>query len=98
MYILKIIRYNWLNQKDFDKEFHFPNLFNFKVDYCDYPLKFGCASFQDVGQLYNSERTSLAMLASNLTIKSVFPSSIERQNVKLVLKAVNKLTISALTI
>ena len=98
VHILKSIPNNWLNQKDFDKTSHFPNLVNFKVDYCDYPLKFGCASFQDVRQLYNSERTSLAKLTPHLTMKSCFPSSIERQNVKLVLKVVNELTISALTI
>ena len=98
VHILKSIRNNWLNQKDFDKTFHFPNLVNFKVDYFDYPLKFGCASFQDVRQLYTTERTSLAKLAPYLTMKSCFPSSIERQNVKLVLKVVNELTISALTI
>ena len=91
VHILKSIRNNWLNQKDFDKTFHFPNLVNFKVDYCDYPLQSGCASFQDVRQLCNSERTSLAKLAPHLTMKSCFPSSIERQNVKLVLKVVNEL-------
>ena len=65
VHILKSIRNNWLNQKDFDKTFHFPYLGNLKVDYCDYPLKFGCASIQDVHKLYHSERTSLAMLAPN---------------------------------
>ena len=71
---------------------------NVKGDYFDNPLKFGCASFQDVRQLYTSERTSFAKLAPHLTMKSCFPSSIEHQNVKLVLKVVNELTISALTI
>ena len=98
VHLLKSIRNNWLNQKDYDKTFHFPNLVNFKADYTDYPLKFGSASFQDVSQLYNSERASLAKLAPHLTMKACFPSSIERQNVKLVLKVVNELTISALTI
>ena len=72
VHILKSIRNNWLNQKDFDKTFHFPNLVNFKVDYFDYPLKFGCASFQDVRKLYTTERTSLPKLAPHLTMKSCF--------------------------
>ena len=87
---MKSIRKDWLNIKDVDKTLYF--------DYRDYPLKFGCASFQDVRQLYNSEKTSLAKLAPHLTMKSCFPISIERQNVKLVLNVVNELTISALTI
>ena len=46
--------------------------------------------------LYNSEKQSLAKLAPNLTIKACFPSIIERQNVKIVLKVINELSIAAL--
>ena len=48
IFIPRLARFhcNWLNQKDVDKTLDFPNLVNFKVDYCDYHLKFGCASFQ----------------------------------------------------
>ena len=69
-----------------------------EVDYCNYPLEFSSASFQDVRLLYNSEKSNLAKLALHLTLKACFPSTIERQNVKLVLKVVNELTLAALTI
>ena len=46
--------------------------------------------------LYASEKESLAKLAPNLTIKACFLSAIERQNVKLVLKVINVLTLAAL--
>ena len=98
VHILKSIRNNWLNQKDFEKTFHFPNIDNFEVDYTRYPLESLLASFQDVRLLYHSERDSLAKLAPHLTVKACFPSCIERQNVKLVLKVVNELTHAALEI
>ncbi|KAI6652390.1 Transposable element P transposase [Oopsacas minuta] len=56
------------------------------------------ASFQDLRILSSSERGSLAKLAPQLTLKACFPSSIERQNVRLVLKVFNALTLSALEI
>ena len=46
--------------------------------------------------LYNSERDSLAKLAPRLTSKACYPSNLERQNVKLVLKVVHESTIAAL--
>ena len=48
--------------------------------------------------LYNSERDSLAKLAPRLTSKACYPSNLERQNVKLVLKVVHESTIAALAI
>ncbi|KAI6658151.1 Transposable element P transposase [Oopsacas minuta] len=54
--------------------------------------------FQDGRLLYSSERGSLAKLAPQLTAKACFPSSIERQNFRLVLKVFNDLTLSALEI
>ena len=88
MHILNSIRNNWSNQKDVHKTFHFPNFQNFKLDYCQYPVQVFSASFGDVRLLYNLEKQSLAKLAPNLIIKACFPSAIERQNVKLVLKVV----------
>ena len=96
VHILKSIRNNWFNQKDIRKTFHFPNFQNIKLDYCVYPVQVYSASFSDVRLLYNSEKESLAKLAPNLTIKACFPSAIERQNVKLVLKVFNELTVAAL--
>ena len=51
-----------------------------------------------INVFYKSERNSLAKLAPHLTVKSCYPSSIERQNEKLVLKVVNELTQAALEI
>ena len=47
VHILKTISNNWLNQKDFEKTFQYPNLENFAIDYCQYPLKVHSACFQD---------------------------------------------------
>ena len=98
VHILKSTSNNWLNQKDFEKTFKYPNFENFALDYCQYPLKVQSACFQDIRLLYNSESKSLAKLAPHLTMKACFPSTIERQNVKLVLKVVNELTRAALRI
>ena len=61
-----------------------------------YPVQVYSASFSDVRLLYASEKESLARLAPYLTIKACFSSAIERQNVKLVLKVFNELTLLAL--
>ena len=98
VHILKSICNNWLNQKNFDKTLRFPNFEHIEIDKCSYPLSVHSASFQDVRLLYNSERDSLEKLAPHLSVKACFPSSLERQNVKLVLKVVNELTLSALEI
>ncbi|KAI6648653.1 Transposable element P transposase [Oopsacas minuta] len=92
------IRNNWLNQKNFDKTMYYLKLEDFEIDKCQYPLCLHSASFQDVSLLYSSERGSLAKLAPQLTVKACFPSSIERQDVELVLKVFNGLTLSALEI
>ena len=77
---------------------YFPKFDDIEFDKCGYPLCVYSASFQDVGILYNFERGSLAKLAPQLTVKACFPSSIERQNVSLVLKVINELTQSGLQI
>ena len=84
VHILKSVRNNWLNQKDFHRTFHFLNFQNFQLSSCEDHIQVLSASFSDVRLLYNSEKQSLAKLAPRLTIKACFPSIIERQNVKLV--------------
>ena len=96
VHILKSVRNNWLNQKDFHRTFHFPNFQNFQLSSCEDYIQVLSASFSDVRLLYISEKQFLAKLAPRLTIKACFPSIIERQNVKLVFKVVNELTIAAL--
>ena len=98
VHILKSIRNNWLNQQSDGKLFSYPDLDCISIDRSINPLKICHASFRDVRMLYNSERDSLAKLAPRLTLKSCCPSSLERQNVKLVLKVVHESTIAALAI
>ena len=61
-----------------------------------YPDQVYSVSFSDVRLLYASKKESLAKLAPNLNIKACFPSAIERQNVKIVLKVFNVLTLAVL--
>ena len=98
VHILKTIRNNWLNQQTVNKLFSYPDLNCFSIDRSAYPLKICHASFRDIRMLYNSERDSLAKLAPRLTSKACYPSNLERQNVKLVLKVVHESTIAALAI
>ena len=48
--------------------------------------------------LYRSERGSVAKLAPRLSAKACYPSSIERHNVKPVLKIIHESTLAALVI
>ena len=98
VHILKSVRNNWLNQQSDGKLFSYPDLNCISIDQCTYPLKICHASFRDIRMLYNSERDSLAKRAPRLTAKSCYPSSLERQNVKLVLKVVHESTIAGLAI
>ena len=98
MHILKCVLNNWLNQYSDGKLFYYPDLNCIPIDQCTYPLKICHDSFRDIRMLYNSARDCLAKLAQRLTAKSCFPSSLERQNVKLVLKVVHESTIAGLAI
>ena len=98
LHILKTIRNNWLNKKSDSKLFSYPDLNCISISQCTNPLKIQFASFRDIRMLYNSEKDSLAKLAPCLTLKSCYPSILERQNVKLVLKVVHESTIAALAI
>ena len=86
VHILESVRNNLLNQQSDRKLFSYPDLNCISIDQSTYQFKICHASFRDIRMLYNSERDSLAKLAPRLTAKSCYPSSLERQNVKLVLK------------
>ena len=98
MHILKTIRSNWLNQKYDSKLFSYPDLNCISIDQCTNPLKIQFASFRDIHMLYYSENDSLAKLAPRFTLKSLYASDLELQNVKFVLKVVHESTIAALAI
>lgn len=54
------------------------------------------ASFADVTQLYTAEKTSLVKAGYKLNAKAVNPTSMERQNVKLVLDVINPFVSNAI--
>lgn len=87
VHLLKCIRNNWLGQSDYDHTFLCPGIVNEML--CK-------ASFAHVRDLYSSEKNSVLKLAPNLTHKSIFPNSLERQNVKLALKVFDEKTAAAL--
>ena len=95
VHILKTIRNNWLNQQFGGKLFSYPDLDCIFIDQSTNTLKICHASFRDIRILSNSEKDSLAKLAPSLTLKSCYPSILERQNVKLVFKVVHESTIAA---
>ena len=76
VHILKCIRNNWINLKNFKKTFTFPG-FN------DYNEIFR-ASFTELEHVYEMEKSLTIKQAYRLSWKALHPHSIERQNVKLV--------------
>ena len=85
---MKCIRNNWINQAD--KTFVFPDFHH------NSSLKH--ASFFDLITLYHTEREHTLKNGYMLTWKSLFPNAIERQNVKLALRIIDRTTVAALEI
>ena len=98
VHILKCICNNWLNTPDFSHTFLFPCLNDISTEAIKYPLTKCKACFEDVRSLYKQEQHSFAKIPHQLIAKSCWPSSIERENVKLALKIFNELTIAGLII
>jgi hypothetical protein len=92
VHLLKSVRNNWLGQADAEKTFSFPN-FPCSDDVHQVVSR---ASFSHVRRLYYSEKDNIVKLAPNLTYKALYPSSLERQNVKLALKVFDEKTVVAL--
>uniref|UniRef100_A0A2L2Y813 Transposable element P transposase n=1 Tax=Parasteatoda tepidariorum TaxID=114398 RepID=A0A2L2Y813_PARTP len=101
VHIIKCVRNNWLNQKNYNSCMFYPE---FQVDVTNdidtndnvknVPLK--TASFQALRKLHEFERSNLVKYAPTLITKSLFPSNIERQNVKLALNIFNRQLIGAI--
>ncbi|XP_065298429.1 uncharacterized protein [Dermacentor albipictus] len=85
VHILKCIRNNWLNQKNDQKCFYFPEL---KPDFIGKQQMLS-ASFATIRNLYNLESERLLSYGYSLSRKALCPSNIERQNVKLALQIFN---------
>ncbi|KAH9384172.1 hypothetical protein HPB48_026165 [Haemaphysalis longicornis] len=81
--LLKCIRNNWINQKNHQRCFSFPE---FDTEGGGRMLS---ASFETLREAYDLEIGQLLRFAYTLSRKSLFPSATERQNVKLALQIFN---------
>lgn len=84
VHIFKCIRNNWLNLKNEGLTFCYPDFENFDI------IRY--ASFDAVRKTYNSECHKLLKIGYGLTAKALWPSTIERQNVKLVAQVFSETT------
>ena len=90
VHIIKSIRNNWLNQKDYNKTFTYPNFDQIHVS--------NTAVFEEIRQLYKSDQHAVAKLAPRLTSKACWPSTFEKQNVSLALRIFDGSTAAALNV
>lgn len=88
VHLLKNIRNNWINKKPHCKMVypHFENHNNL----------LRVASFDALKELHRLEEGSLLKYGYGLTLKALFPSSLERQNVKLALQIFSGRIVTAL--
>lgn len=93
VHLLKSVRNNWLNQKNVEKAMYFPNFPNFTNDNVNH---FQTASLLSLKNLLCCESNSLLKFGYMLSLKSLSPSNLERQNVNLVLKIFNEYVPQAL--
>lgn len=86
VHLIKCIFNNWLNSKP-DQMFDFPDFDTSEKKY---------ASFSAIKKLHELEYDKLLKFGYSLNLKALFPSSLERQNVKLSLKIFNSFVVEAL--
>ena len=85
---MKCVRNNWINQKDENVSFFFPNFDNVNIHHT--------ASFKTIRKLYDVECDKLLKFGYGLTLKALWPTNIEKQNVKLVLQIFSEFVSEAL--
>ncbi|XP_077489629.1 uncharacterized protein LOC144100614 [Amblyomma americanum] len=85
VHILKCIRNNWLNQKNDQLCFYFPD-FN---ENSNQPPRMRTASFATIREAYKLESDQLLRYGYSLSRKALYPSSLERQNVMFALQIFN---------
>lgn len=78
VHLLKCIRNNWINQKNENQCFIYPDFDN-SNKMCE-------ANFATLKHLHEIECHNIVKYAKTLTLKSLSPTSMEKQNVKLALK------------
>jgi hypothetical protein len=81
VHIFKCIRNNWLNLKTYRKTFCFPDFDDNEI------VRY--ASFEAIREVYNIETEKLLKFGYGLSLKALWPSTFERQNVKLVTQIFN---------
>lgn len=86
VHIVKNVRGNWLNEKMLT--FCFPSMAN--------DDKLQVAKFQDLRDIYEKEKLLNVKLAPKLSYKALYPSSLERQNVKLALNIFDEKNLEAI--
>ncbi|KAF2903423.1 hypothetical protein ILUMI_02763 [Ignelater luminosus] len=79
VHILKNIRNNWLNKRN--QDFKYPNFSNMEIS--------ETASSEALKEMHASESTSLLKYGFNLSLKTLYPSNLERQNVRLAVNIFN---------
>ena len=97
VHIIKSIRNNWLNLKDYDLTLKYPDL----LIYSQLPSSTSNqneAKFNDIRLLYKAEQHSTIKQAHRLSSKVCWPTSLERQNVNLALRVFNDSTCAALEV
>lgn len=90
VHILKCIRNNWLNQKNDGQCMFYPNFENMTL--------VEAASFAVIRKLHEVESCKLVKYGYGLTLKALFPTNLERQNVKLALQVFDTRVAEALMI
>src|SRR6218665_1349082 len=90
VHIFKCIRNNWINQKDSDQTFLFPDMLDANLLHK--------AKFNILKQLHENEKNNLVKLAPSLSFKALNPSNTERQSVPLMLCIFNEKVVAALTL
>ena len=87
VHIFKCVRNNWLNQKNTEKNMIFPN-FDLNCKYKNF-TSICKAPFTTLYELHKLEINHVLKYSYNLSLKALYPSNFERQNVKLVMQIFN---------
>lgn len=85
VHILKCVRNNWIKQRNDQRCFYFPEFEQQTAS----ERRMLSASFGTIVDVYNIEVGQLLRHAYTLSRKALFPSDIEKQNVKLALQVLN---------
>ena len=95
VHLLKCIRNNWINQKDIEKTMRFPKYCPYGVNFSENP-EISHAPFSTLRKLFFLESNSLLKHAYKLSHKAIYPSNLERQNVKLAQQIFNDYIVQSL--